>query len=69
MVAMLIRADSIAAPARVVRTSGINALDVASLEVVKEFRFSPGIYRGCPVWTFTQMPITWSPGPPPPGAF
>ena len=67
MMALLIRSDGWPDKIRVLRSSGFPTLDAASVEVARQMRFSPGVYRECPVWVFTLMPITWQPGPPPPG--
>ena len=61
MVAFLVRADGTPDPIRLLRTSGITELDLATVEAVKRFRFSPGIFRGCPVTVFVAMPVTWAP--------
>ena len=68
MMAVLVAADGTPARIRVFRTSGIRSLDDASIYVTEQFRFSPGVYRGCPVYTFVMMPVNWDPGPPPAGA-
>ena len=68
MMAVLVAADGTPARIRVFRSSGIRSLDEASVFVTEQFRFSPGIYRGCPAYTFVMMPVNWDPGPPPQGA-
>ena len=65
MMAVLVRADGWPDKVRVLHSSGMPALDAASVEVARQLRFSPGVYRGCPVWVFSVMPINWEPGPPP----
>jgi TonB family protein len=68
MMAVLVAADGTPARIRVFRSSGIRSLDEASIYVTEQFRFSPGIYRGCPAYTFVMMPVNWDPGPPPQGS-
>jgi TonB family protein len=65
MLAMLIHADGTPDPIRVFRSSREVSLDEASVSTAEQFRFSPGIYRGCPVFVFVLMPVNWVPGPPP----
>lgn len=68
LLAMLVRTDGTADPIRVLRSSGVTELDLASVEVARHFRFSPGVFRGCPVFTFVMMPVTWNPGQAPPSS-
>jgi outer membrane biosynthesis protein TonB len=68
MMGVLVAVDGTPARIRVFRSSGMRSLDQASVYVTEQFRFSPGIHRGCPVYSFVMMPVNWEPGPPPPGA-
>jgi outer membrane biosynthesis protein TonB len=59
------RPDSTPAMIRVVRSSGVSDLDLASVNVMQHARFAPGIYHGCPVWAMIIMPVNWEPPPRP----
>ena len=60
------RPDGTADPVRILRTSGRADLDQVTLQMARDFRFNPGIHRGCAVTVFAEMPITWNPAPRPP---
>jgi TonB family protein len=60
--------DGTANPVRILRSSGRADLDQATLQMARDFRFFPGIHRGCEVTVLTEMPVTWNPAARPPGA-
>ena len=58
-VALLIAADGSVRDARVLRSSGQSALDLASVRTAQQMIFHPAQNGICPVPHFNKLPITW----------